>query len=523
MIRTANGMPSRVITVENLPIGGGEVLASSELIQRMTDKGVSPANARQILSRSAGRHIWRSNKLNLGRGEKLFAQQAFRESPEFYAAAKNKLAATSRRGMTRCLEVLDRHKVLHVVDVMRLLAVESEGAGGRGGKQRRAIENELEALADLGVVRFYTGTALDCIVDPGSRRDANLNDLATEAAERLRIEAVIARITVRRLKQQGIMAWGGSETPDDTVPYVLFNRQLFTARGFSYLAPAIRWKAGGKKSPCPVVVDCHRGDCSKPQVEAFIERLERATYRKGVQGRILGVLAARSFEQDAWKLAKSMGIMVINLRQQFGAEAVRAMEALEKIVHQLVHGSRESACASFLTFDDIIRGLKHNPVVADLRAVGLEALAGLILSSCGYESVTLGMSVPHNTTTREVDVHATRADELRIIECKAYHGGKAVSADEVKKFFTETVPALKAWFRTQKRPFQSCVAEIWTTGGEGAEAKKALEALPRPRGGADKWGILGRCDLVNLAPSSVKDRADKLVKSIAFDESSRAE
>jgi hypothetical protein len=77
--------------------------------------------------------------------------------------------------------------------------------------------------------------------------------------------------------------------------------------------------------------------------------------------------------------------------------------------------------------------------------------------------------VPWQQTTRDVDVFGIRGDELHIIECKAYHGKKSISREDVRKFFTETVPALKGWLRTHNRPFERCIAEIWTTGHKGKD------------------------------------------------------
>ena len=119
---------------------------------------------------------------------------------------------------------------------------------------------------------------------------------------------------------------------------------------------------------------------------------------------------------------------------------------------------------------------------------------------------------------------ALRGDELYVVECKAYHARKELTPYDVKKFFTETVPALKSWLRRNNQAFSKCVAEIWTTGIRGGESLKTLDELPRPKGGTDTWGIKVGSDIAGLAPQRIRECAKALLGSIAsnLDEGSAA-
>jgi hypothetical protein len=162
----------------------------------------------------------------------------------------------------------------------------------------------------------------------------------------------------------------------------------------------------------------------------------------------------------------------------------------------------------------LVNELKSNPVVTTLRSIGFEVLSGFALRSLGYEGVELGRIVPWNETARDVDAFGFKGDELRVLECKAYHRKKSVSPDDVTKFFTRTVPSLKKWLRG-KRNFSTCTAEIWSAGPLGTKAREALYGLPRPK--TDHWKLLRHQDIEGLLPESIKRRGIEILRAIALE------
>ena len=134
------------------------------------------------------------------------------------------------------------------------------------------------------------------------------------------------------------------------------------------------------------------------------------------------------------------------------------------------------------------------------------------MRSLGYESVELGLHVPWKDTQRDVDVFAFRGDELRIVECKAHHGGHSLDEADVNKFFTEAVPALKKYLQSTGRPFKKCVAEIWTTGPRGQVAADAFKKLSIPK--SDEWNIVTQEHVCELVPSTIASRVVPLIKTL---------
>ncbi len=497
---------------------GGRVLTSSDLIALLRKTGASEANARQIIGRNSNTEgVWRSENLKLARDERLFAEQRHVGSASFFAAVGERLRNTSRHGLARCVAALATHGVLHRIDVMRLLAVSVESDKPANSRPGPSYSDEVESLRELGVQLVQADTALESLAAPGVAIAEELDGFANLAAEERRYEALLTRILAERLRRQNMLSWNRIDLPDLSRPFTVFNSQLFSGHGFSYLSPLVRWKEGASRPiPCPVLIDCYHGVCTLPQVHSLLQRIERATVRRKKRLPALGVIAARDFDRNAWTAARHEGLLTVSFRQMFGDEALDAMIQVERLLSSLGHESPAKGQDRFKEITQLIEELRMNPVISDLRSIGFEALCGLILQSQGYASPELGRIVPWKETSRDVDVHAVRGDELRVVECKAYHRHKSISGSEVRKFFTETLPALKQWMRKTDRHFKKCTAEIWTTGPIGKDAGDSLYELKRPQG--DEWKCRRMSDMQNDIPKAIRERSVKLIETIALAE-----
>ena len=240
-----------------------------------------------------------------------------------------------------------------------------------------------------------------------------------------------------------------------------------------------------------------------------------ATCRGNRRQNWLGVVAAREFEQVAWKLARSKGLLTVNFRQMFGDEALEAMAKVELLLEAFqLDRPPETTDPLFLSFAESIAELKTNPIVVDLRSIGFELIAAKALSATGYHGVGLNLIVPFPPTSRDVDVYGTRGDEVCLIECKAYHAKKLLTPEDVKKFYTETVPAFLSWWAKRNgSPPKKCRAEIWTTGKIGSEAKREFERV-QVRDSVTK-NILDSDGILACLPRTIKERCSQLLKSIA--------
>ena len=196
---------------------------------------------------------------------------------------------------------------------------------------------------------------------------------------------------------------------------------------------------------------------------------------------MLGVIAARHFTKQALKLAQHEGLMTINLRQVFGDAALDLMAEVSALLNRVPDTgveAQDSASELDAIAADLER-LSEHPFVADLRALGFEALAALMVRTAPWDDVKVGISVPFQKhVTREIDVFGKRGGgrEVLLVECKAHHAKKSLESKDVRRFFTETVPAFLNEHNNDLG-ITECHAEIWTTGAIGAEAESALASL----------------------------------------------
>lgn len=506
--------PPRGPTLLNV-MGPSEVLTSSELQERLVSRGYGKAGAKQAISRAAraGDGLWRSNILQLPRGERLFARSSFAGTREFYQAAQERLRST-RPGLARCLEGLAENQVLHKVHAQRLVGAAVQA---RDIASSPTFDASIRALSELGVRVASRGAAHEYLLGGDQEPSSETDRQALQELVTLRKESVLARLLVNRLRKQNLVSWSGSELPSRELGHVVFNGQVFTAVGFSFLAPLVRVNSTTRKAtPCPVFIDTFAGLCRLGEVQAFVARADNARCWGKLRQPYLGVIAAREFDDIAWKEAKSRGLITVNLKQMFGEEALNAMAIVERILGDLKAGrGQDNAIKEMREFTDALESLKSNPVVADLCAIGFELLTGLVLRAEGYEGVTLGQDVPfQGQRTRDVDVFGNRGDDVIVVECKAHHERKELTREEVKKFFTETVPAFRAWWtKKQGRQPRKCTAQMWTSGQVGRDAEEMLQGLAL-KANLDP-ALVGPSKIIERLPSSLKTRAVGILDALA--------
>ena len=188
-------------------------------------------------------------------------------------------------------------------------------------------------------------------------------------------------------------------------------------------------------------------ECDVHDVQGLLHRLARIGSNRNARMSVLGVIAAYVFTDDAWLLAKKRGLLAINLRQSYGDAALATLAKIEHLLRLAGVGNLFDEATTAIDFEELaddFAALRVHPYVADLRSIGFEVFTALLLRAKGWESVELGLTVPFKDTKRDIDVIGQRGggDEVYLVECKAAHETKELDPVYVKKFFTETVPAV---------------------------------------------------------------------------------
>jgi hypothetical protein len=465
-------------------LGPEEVTTSNILLTRLEARGVNRNYARQILARaSVSEKVWRSEHLVLESGARMYCWRSFWGKADFHTQV-GEILSQERRGLHR-LYLATRNTVALRPTIEKLLACP---LAERQSQRYPSLQEEAEALIDLGAVRWEgVGTAIERLVD---YRIFETTQSAVEARLEWAQRAVAAKIThilADQLRRSNVITWGSIPPLEADNGLIPFNNLPFDHVGFSRLGPMLRFtKKSDQPSPTPVAFDVHAKLCRKFDAEAFLDRLQRAGMNKTSRLPILGVIAAPEFDKEAWRLAKNSGLMTVNLRVMFGEPALAAMAAVEQLLARIGDTSTAPGDEVVDQLAFTLEGIGGSPIVGDLRALGLEVLAGLVISQLGWQSIELNKRYAFKSpddpeATRELDVLGVTAGGQRLyaVECKAEHKNKELDPAYVKKFFCETVPSMVREKSKQCVP-TDVYAEIWTSGQVGDEARKRLKKLSLP-------------------------------------------
>lgn len=235
-------------------IGDAEVATSSVLAERVAKRGTTPAHARQLIKRlydEAG--LWRSSRLALAHDERIFARKTFFGNYGFLEAVASILRGSSRHGMARCLTALSAEDVLHEVRAQKLLAAPLSDKGSSP-----SIAAEREALEELGVTIVKAIAGYEYLVSAKRAAGGDTEELAHIAAAHVRVEQLLARVLTDVHRKQNMLTWNRVDVATADQAYAEFNDQVFSATGYSYLDPVVRWDKGTPIG-CPVVYDVYPG------------------------------------------------------------------------------------------------------------------------------------------------------------------------------------------------------------------------------------------------------------------------
>jgi len=452
-----------------------EVVSSMDLLRRLEKRGHSPAGARKILERDfADFGVWRSDQLRLATGARLYASKLFYGDAQFLKAIRP-ILERQRAGVARVLDAIELCEALDLSAITRLTAVRLDPTGS--GK---ALRRELTAIEEAGLGKLVVNQAgWEYLVRTKHAGSPEGEKLSLQLMAQREAERQWLSLLLKQLRRQNLIEWNTPVLYDHP-----FNRQLFSGYAFSKLRPLLRFKAR-KAVSCPVVFEILTRNAEVFDVTAFLERMLRAGANPQAKLRMLGVIGAPSFSREAFNLARKNGLMAVNFRELFGQAALDLMVAAEDLFVTFSAApdsppSASSAAAVAEKFAASITALRNHPMVTDLSGLAFEAFACAALSGKGFEEVRAGLKVPFShegvATYREADVTGHSDDTHCIIECKALNGKNEVDREDVRKFFTETVPAYLD--HVGKSNVDSCRAEIWTTGKVSEETRSYLTDLP---------------------------------------------
>jgi hypothetical protein len=463
-------------------LGAREIATSSDLLRRLEQRGISRANARQVLARefTTSNGVWRSEQLRLEAGGRLYAYKSFYGDAPFLEAIRP-ILQQNRRGVGRVLAAIEKLPAVDIDLIKKLTAVDLRS-------DSTALKRELEAIEEVGLGALEDSTtARQRLVRFKYAGQPEGENLAFQLLAEAESEQHWISLLLHHLSCQNLVSWKSHESRYTPT----FNGRLFSAVAYSYVKPLVRFEKGNPTPiACPVVIDVLSRTAETFDVEGMVERMYRAGANAQARLRLMGVIGAPHFTPEAFQLARKSGLLVVNFREVFGEAALEMLASAESLFREMHVAKSDNGDATQISalatkLSDSVTKLKDHPLVTALSGLAFESFAAVIARARGYEDVHSGEKAPFfvngNETMREIDVHGHRADEWLVIECKALNAKKELDRDSVKYFFTETVPA----FRTLKGKVNvaKCRAELWTTGKVTDDLRDYLkDELRLPRG-----------------------------------------
>ena len=453
-----------------------EVLTSGQLANHLTTTGLTPAAARQVISRNNDPAVL-VLPFRLPRRSRLFTLRASVQNEGFYHRLAE-VIAEFRPGLARTILVLLKRRILLRADAQRLLAAPLKPNSSR----TPTYDADVSRLTDLQFCSVEdSDTALERLTINSLVGRPRSHQLARSERARQIVDMYLTHMITDQFRNQGVIGWTSATLADLETGTVRFSDHAFSAFGYSWLDPLVRRAVGKRPKPIPVLFDVYSRECDVHDVLGFLHRLARIGSNRNARMPVLGVLAADGFSGDAWSVAKKHGLLVINLRQSYGDAALAMLARLERLLRGAVTGDGISEQAATIDYEELaseVDALRGNPYIAELRSFALEVTTAVLLRSWGWEDVWLRRKFKFNDRKREVDVvgKSIGGSRIYLVECKAAHTTKELDPEEVRKFFTETVSAALKDFRRVTN-VTKCKAEIWTTGLIGESAKTTLSGL----------------------------------------------
>ena len=267
-----------------------DILTSGELAARLTTTGLTPAAARQVISRNNDPAVW-VLPFRLPQGGRLFTRRTFVPNEGFYLRLAD-VITKFRPGLARTIVTLVKRRVLLRADAQRLLAAPLKPKSSR----TPTYDAEVKALTDLRLCSVEgSTTALERLTFNSIVGLPTSHQLARSERARQIVDMFLTRMITDQFRRQGVISWTGATLPDLRTGSVLFNDHVFSALGYSWLDPLVRRAIGKKPKPAPVLFDVYARQCDLQDVLGFVYRLAHIGSNRNARMPLLGVLAAYAF------------------------------------------------------------------------------------------------------------------------------------------------------------------------------------------------------------------------------------
>jgi hypothetical protein len=441
---------------------------TSRLAEHMRADGVSPAAARQRLSR-------------LPEDVRVLFGLPFPKRARFIYLEDQWGSSSYWNALIRDIETANPAYAAALAGVRArggiLPGAHFDVASGSPALQKRQLASAkvLERLISVGLLsRVNVEGVGECIAisDDGA-------DIAAERAS-MRARLMTEDVLIGALRSWlGRMNWASPNVTTvrgETMPkFATFH---FDICGPCYLRPIRRFR-DNKVDPGFVVADVVLGRIlEENEVKPFIRKCETLTYLRDARP-FLPMLIADGFSPEALRACRSQGIVVTRPETLFGRDVGQALADLLQTLKRAgaVAASDPKKLESLFTRLGAIEGAATN-----LRGALFELVVGHMVRSIEGGSIDIGDVVRDlkSNQHREIDVRLVKERKVTIYECKGYQPGTIVEEGEVEDWLKDKVPVIRKAHQQQPRFDGTALRfEFWTCGSFGQDALALLEDAQR--------------------------------------------
>ncbi len=241
----------------------------------------------------------------------------------------------------------------------------------------------------------------------------------------------------------------------------------------SYISSLTR-QAGDRIVPAFILADVLIGkESTEDDVLFFVEKVKILRAQKN-PSRHIPVLIVDSVTPEALQLLKKNGVVVGFVNKLFGYEYSDLLKALINTITNagaILKRNPEQYLDLISKLNKLVDGKTNN-----LRGDLFELAVGFYHSRL-CRSLDIGKQINHDGYTREIDVFAVYANEVKVAECKGYK--TKITLSQIDDWL-KTISIIRNWMLDQN-PYRDkdLVFEFWSTGGFKSDALKKLKEVSR--------------------------------------------
>ena len=438
-------------------------MLSSQVIQSLTNSGLSASAARKRISRARGsvrrlenvefdnrsRFLYLTHQYGkIQYWERLFAAL---ESQPIYARV---LGAMRARGGTIPLGLFDTFSG-------------SPSSPLKGHPLSRTI---LRRLGHCRIINEEPDSLLGPIIKLNEELDFTYN--LDEIKARHLAESILIHGIKQWLRKTGFVSFDKVKIRGDKFP-PNFGQFQWDLTAPSYVYPfRDRHANEGKIQPGFVVCDVLLArKLKRSELQFHIDKCQMLRSQPKTRP-FMSILVAEGFEREAYKERGKSGIILTNPDDLLGNEIAAALKSLINILTSQARNASGESIHNLFSSLSKIEGAAQN-----LRGPLFELITARLASNIHSGSFDLGRKEtdPKTGERFEFDVLLVTRSAIHMIECKGKEPGGIVRNGDVDDWLTRQVPRMRRWVRSQPR-FSSHELnfELWIAGEFDSEALALL-------------------------------------------------